>query len=302
MYRKIQDIVDAAYRRAGTLGDGQSPTSNDSTAALSYVNDILDGLSIDKTVSPGTISRVVTPVQSKVVIANNPARTITYIDSNGSTHLATISTVAAHDLSLNDSVDLFGTSIIDGTYIVSSITSMTSFVVTGVNTSGVSRTGTFKLSSESRAYQIDLAIEPPTFVNSVVSAGIPLSAITDDEFYKFGIGPNEYYYEITSDPYPVLHLDAGEVTISFPQPGFVDVTLNTFITTWPRGLDQIVVAKLAAYLAAGYPDTVAACEAAYSSALATFRRAHRKSKPTLLDDSSPGFGRGWYDVDTDEVH
>lgn len=402
MYTKIQTLVDAAYRRSGTIGDGQTPTSNDSSSALEAVNGILDTLALDGAFTPGLITRdlvvsstfpqadvtqgsrqitisdmnagtgilqafsvaahgliagdtihiygtsvtsgvntadgdyvvLTTPTPTtftasgalltnsdypalwvyqselaqdsgvaKAQIANIPARQFSTIatGANPSYRSATLTTVAAHALVVGESVDLYATGIIDGTYQVKTVTA-TSFTVTGIpymKQTTVYNKGTWKKTSEGFDYVIALPIEPPTRIEGATSGGIALSEVYADAFYSRPLENGEWYFEGATDPYAAVYSPNGACTLTFRQPGFVNVTLNTSLVKWPRGLDQAVMYKLAGVLAAGYPETVATCEAAYNNAISSFKIAHRKTRGVVADDSSPGYNRRNYDFDND---
>lgn len=302
MYQNIRQLIDAAWRRAGVRGDGDPIDNGDAAYGLGLLNSILDTLSTDMAFKAGTIKRTVTAkADGSIVIANDPARVISLVASTAPNAVITVSGI--HGLTLGASIVLAGTSLIDGTYTVSSINSASQFTVTGVAVSGTARGGAWKLASESNDYLIDLAITPPGQLVAVNDGALSLCQYPEDVYYEAlasGTFTQGWFYEPAFDPYPILRVSgAGAVDIVMNQPGFTDVTLNTVISSWPKGMAEVVLWDLTSLLATGYPNVIQMAIERRDAAKGLFKRQRRKLMSEVSDGSAPGRGARTYDFYSD---
>jgi hypothetical protein len=303
MYTARQ-LIESAYRISGVKGVGETPTSPETDDALELLNGILDNFGMEQAFKPGIITREVTSKSDgSIVISNDGSRIITQIVSVSPT--ATITTASAHKLNVGTSITIQNTGLIDGVYTINGITSLTSFTIP-VTVSGTVYQGTFKKTTESDAYLIDLAIEPPDTIINVVDGTTILDEYPSDLFYtnrNLGIY-NGWYYETALDPYQTLYVDGRRtVTISFYQTGFRNINLNTDVDKWQMGMKEAVKWRLASDLAMtnGYLDMSTQCMNRFSEVIAKFRRSHRKIQPYIADTSAPGYRGGYYDISNDTI-
>lgn len=298
----IRQLIEQCYRISGVKGIGETPTSVETEDARDMLNGILDNFGMEQAFRPGIITRSVTSKSDgTVVIANDGTRVITSIVGNGST--ATISTSAPHGLAVSTSLVFKNSGVYDGTHSVVAVTSITSFTISTTSNSTV-YSGTFKKSSESDSYLIDLAVEPPDQILKVIDGSTPLTEYPADNYYdekNTGIC-NGWYFETSLDPYTTLHLDGQRtVEVVFYQPGYRNVSLNTDTDKWQMGMKEAIKWRLASDLAManGYLDMSTQCLNRFSEVIAKFRRSHRKIQPYIADTSAPGVSNGHYDIFTD---
>jgi hypothetical protein len=302
--KTVRQLIIEAFRISGMKGVGDTPSSAEVNDARDMLNGVLDTFSLQHGWSPGPISRTVTAKQDgSVVIANDLKRVITRaVAIAGGTPSITITTGDNHKLSIGNDLDVKINGIIYPVQ-VTAITSIFTFVTTNP-TSLVSTytSGVFKLTSEPDSYLIDLVYDSPVDVDYAFTS-FNLPKMAQDEFYngeRYG-----FYYDHASDPYPTLWLpSSGTFSITFAQQGYANVTLDTDISGYPRGMEQVLKWRLAADLAQsyGYMEMAGTCLARYEEASSTFKRANHKSQNAYGDSSAPTGSRGYYNIATDEVN
>lgn len=297
-----RQLIESAYRISGAKGVGETPTAIETADALELLNGILDNFGMEQAFKPGIITREVTSkTDGTIVVGNDGARIITSITADANSHVANIATAQAHGLQVNTPINLKGTGFLDGLFSVTGITSLNSFTVYTV-VSGTSYNGTWKRNSESDAYLIDLAIDPPDQLLNVVDGTTQLTEYPAEEFYMNNGIDNGWYYETALDPYPTLHLDGPRtVTLGFYQPGYRNVGLNVDTDKWQMGMKEAIKWRLASDLAMtnGYPEMATQCLNRFSEVIAKYRRSHKKLMSIVSDSSAPGSRSGRYDISTD---
>lgn len=299
----VRQLIESTYRIAGVKGVGETPTDPETSDALDILNGILDNFGMESLFKPGIITRTVTSKNDgSIVIAADGGRIISGISAVSPT--ATITCQSKHGLTVGTSITIQGTNLVDGEYIVNGITSLTSFTIP-VTVSGTGYVGTFKKTTDSDAYLIDLAIEPPDQILTVVDGTTPLDEYPSDIFYSernyLSAG---WFYEIALDPYPTLYLDGKRtVQISFYQSGFRNVNLNTDCDKWQLGMKEAIKWRLASDIAMtnGYLDMSRECMNRFSEVITKFRRSHKRSNSIVADRSAPGYRGGYYDISTDTI-
>jgi hypothetical protein len=315
-YSNIRSLIDAAWRRAGVRGDGDTLDTGDSKLGLQLVNEELDVLSMDAAFAPGRVSRTgKAKPDGTIVIGNEPKRIITLATSiyGGPTNQTNIYTAGPHGIKMGDNLVIqnmgnlvVGTTATATVNAILSSNNFTCLIPAAETNLGTARSGTWRLATESDRCLIDLVSEPPGQVSQCVATGGVgvLNEYTQDVYESAksaGCFTNGWYYDTSFDPYPLLHTDQGSVDIFYPQPGFRNVTLDTSIAAWPAGMDVVLLYKVAAKLAAGYPDAIAACLAAADGAMVLYKRTRKKNRATLSDGSAPGLSSRRYDFYTDSI-
>lgn len=298
----VRQLIHSAYKISTVCGVGATPTYNETDEALEMVNDILNNFGMENLFKPGIIQKTVTSKSDgTVVIANDRTRYI--ISSTGDGTTVTITTADKHGLSIGDSITIQGNGIIDGTWVVNGITSMTAFTIAAAFTTPAYK-GTFKKSSESDSYLIDLLVDSPNSILSCVDGTTCMQEYTSDTFYRDrydGI-MNFFYYETALDPYPTLYLDGPRtVNITFYQSGYRNVNLDVDTDKWEDGMKECVKYRLASDLAMvnGYLDISTQWLNRFSEVIGKYRSKHRKSYGLIADSSAPGYTGGYYDISTD---
>lgn len=299
----IRQLIEQCYRISGVKGIGETPTAIETSDALEALNGILDNFGMEQAFRPGIITRTVTAKpDGTIVIANDGSRIASSIVGNGTA--ATITTAYPHGLAVSTGIVIQGAGVFDGPSSVTAVTSLTSFTISSTSIATV-YAGTFKKATESDAYLIDLAIEPPDQVIKVMDGTTPLTEYPSDLYYadrNLGIC-NGWYFETALDPYATLYLDGPRtVDIVFYQPGYRNVTLNTDTDKWQMGMKESLKWRLASDLAMnnGYLDMSSQCMNRFSEVIAKYRRSHRKVQPHIADTSAPGVCSGArYDISTD---
>ena len=304
----IRQVIESAFRVSGVKGVGDTPDSTEASDALDMLNGILDNFGLDPMWKAGTITRTVTPKSDgSIIIANDLTRIITYINSTSPT--ATITTAGNHGLPLGTSITIKGTNLFDGVHTISAITSLTSFQVAST-VNGTSMGGTFKKTSESDDYLIDLVIDPPDVIDNVISVTgtggyQQLNEYTNNQFYTSPQTFNGWYFETSRDPYPTLYVSStvSSAQIIMKQPGYRNVNFNTNTDQYPQGMREAIKWRLAADLAAfnGYLEMSNQCLLRFTEILAKYKRSHRQTQDIMTDTSAPGYVGGHYNIYNDSI-
>lgn len=301
-----RQLVTEAYRVSGMKGTGETPDNSEANDALDILNGVLDVFSIQDDWKAGMITRdVLAKADKTIVIAKDTSRIFTSIVGDVGLSIITFTLANRHGLKLNDLIHIkapapFGE--IDLT--ITNITSQYVLVTTNPTAvSGVVTTGTYKLQSEPDKYLIDLIMDPPNAIHSVISAGgTPLGKIMSDDFYQSTPKPYGWFYEKATDPYPILYVaESSLYTIAMEEPGWRELTLDTDLSKLPVGVKQALKWRLAGDLAQsnGYTDMAGTCLARYKEAFATYKRSRHQSGLAQGDLSAPGVGDTRYDITTD---
>jgi hypothetical protein len=301
-----RQLIESAFRMGGVKGVGETPTAPEASDALEMLNGILDNFSMEENFAPGIITKnVMSKSDGTIVISNDPSRIILSVTSANPT--ATCITAGPHGLNVGDELFFQGTSIIDGTHVVTGITSLTSFTF-ATTVSGNAYAGTFKKSSEPDSYLIDLAIDPPDHIQSITDGTVLLDEYPSDIFYsdKDTCGLTQgWYLETALDPYVTLYLDSQRtVNISYLQTGLRNISLDTNVDLWPGegGMKECMKWRLASDLAMtnGYLDMAQQSMNRFSEVIAKYRNKHHRSQSLTLDWSAPGMANGRYNISVDE--
>lgn len=298
----VRQLILSAYKLSGVCAIGQTPTFPEVDEALEMLNGILDNFNMENLFRPGIIRRNVTSkTDGSVVIAGDGSRLIVSGVGNGTTY--TITTSQPHNLTFGESITIARNGAVDGTFVINGINSINSFTIP--STSVVTTySGSFKLSTQSDAYLIDLPIASPDSILNVIDGTTTLTEYPSDVYYNNlndGID-NGWYYETSLDPYPTLYLDGHRtVDIVFHQPGYKNVNLDVDCDKWVDGMKECVKWRLTSDLAMinGYMDNSTQAMNRFSEVIGKFRSKNRKSYGLISDSSAPGYSCGYYDISTD---
>jgi len=302
----VRQLIIESYRISGMHGIGSTPSDSEMDDAKDLINGILDVFSLQSSWAPGIIQRAVTSKpDGTIVIANDQTRVITRYEATVAPDQITITTAGQNNVTIGDFIVASVDNILT-TLEVLSVVSLNTFItnnpsaITGVWTSGV-----YKFTHESDDYLIDLVVDSPVSIHGVLDGtGYSIPAIQGNVFYSSNEKPYGWYYELATDPYPKLFLPTyatTPVTLTFNQPGWRDVNLNTDMSLLPIGVKQMLKWRLAGDLAQinGFTDQSTTCLARYYEAAATYRRSRHRLNLAEGDMSASGRG-GRYNITTDE--
>lgn len=298
----VRQLIHSAYKISSVCAIGQTPTYPEVEEALEMLNGILDNFGMENLFKPGIVRKTVTSKSDgSVVIANDGSRVI--VSGTGTGTAYTITTTEPHKLNIGDSITIANNGVVDGTFVINGISSINSFTIPSTSIT-TTYSGVFKLSTQSDAYLIDLAIQSPDALLNVVDGTTSLTEYPSDVYYNnrnIGI-ENGWYYETSLDPYPTLYLDGQRtVDITFYQPGYRNVNLDVDCDKWEMGMKEALKWRLASDIAMinGYSDISTQCLNRFSEVLGKYRSKHRKSYGLIADSSAPGYDGGYYDISTD---
>lgn len=297
----VRKLITDAFRASTVRGIGDTPDYEEVSDALVMLNDALDSLSGNESFSAGLVThKIRSSSDGKIRISDNPNRVIASLVSNPAEEYILAKTRGGHGLSEADigkNVKLrighndFNTSI-------AAIVSASEIAFNKIESiAGAFSKCSFALENEE---VIDIIDVPPVNIRYVRVDGRDLPEIQENVFYrcspKFG---GWFFYDKNRVGYPTLVLsNAGIAEITYQQPCWTDLTIDSNLEMMPRVVRQVLKYKLAADIAEanGYLDISDRLIARSRSALATFIRGQEQLQDPEPDISAPGYQRGSYNI------
>lgn len=296
----VRQLITEAFRASTVRGIGDTPDDEEVTDALVLLNDALDSLSGKSGFTPGLKTISVKTSKDYITISNNKQKIISsFIADNLQEHFFA-TTEDNHTLNDDDIGKKIFLNIKGKEYecVVSGIISLTEFAVEkNVELSGVFSKISFRFENEDK---IDVISVPPVNIEYVKINDSFAEELQENIFYfkKPSYGLWFFYDKSLYDATKLYVSQSGIIEITFREPCWVDLTLDSDLSNMHRVARQVIKWKLAADIAEanGYLEIADRLIARSKSALGTFQRDQMQLQAPIPDLSAHGYFNGTYNI------